>query len=116
MPREVGDQLPAIAVRDGVAQPDTQPIQVRRMHQHLDIPLAGQLSNAADVVRVSVRADDADQVVQGAPDPLDMALDPPGRTDQASVDQRQLRLVDEKGVDAQQPDGVDAGGDLHGRP
>ena len=32
------------------------------------------------------------------------------------IDQRQLWLVDEEGVDVQQPHGVDARGDLHGRP
>ena len=37
------------------------------MHEHLDLPLAGQLSHAADVIGVGMRADDASQVVQVRP-------------------------------------------------
>jgi hypothetical protein len=63
---------------------------------------------------MGVGADDLRRVVKAAPDALHVTAHASPRSDQAGVDQGQLRLVEQERVHAQQPDRVDARGDLHG--
>ena len=99
------------------AQWQLEPREVGWVDEHLDVvPVPDQLVNAADVVRMPVRADDPPQLVQRPSEPLQVSLEHPSRSEHACVDEGETILGDDEGVRSEHADLVHTGRDLHGRP
>jgi hypothetical protein len=83
------------------------------MHVHLRAGGRGDLTHAADVIWMTMRADDAGDVVEVVVDPLQVRAQRPYRAAVSRVDERDLVVEDDERVRADQPHSVQPLRDLH---
>jgi hypothetical protein len=102
--------------RDRVAPRSPDLGEIGAVDEDRDVAQAAhELADAADMVEMSVRADDALELVDAAADPSQGTLEHEARAKHARIDEREPFLGDEERIGAERPDLVDAGDDLHAR-